>query len=60
MDLGFVCDVTDIDAVQTSPDEVMDLLFVPPEEIDTARFAFASVGRIVERFKAEGGLPAGP
>jgi len=54
MDLGFVCEVKDLNVVQTSKSEVMELLFVRLQEIDVARFAFASVARMVERYKAEG------
>ena len=53
MDLGFVCAVKDINAVQTSKSEVQELLFVRPQEIDTAQFAFVSVGKVVQRYRTE-------
>jgi len=53
VDLGFVCAVRDLTAVKASEDEVTQLLFVRPEEIDTARFGFPSVGKIVERYRTE-------
>jgi ADP-ribose pyrophosphatase YjhB (NUDIX family) len=52
VDLGFVCDVKDPAAARISKDEVTQLLFVRPEEIDTARFGFASVGQIVAHYRA--------
>ncbi|UCD52353.1 MAG: NUDIX domain-containing protein [Phycisphaerales bacterium] len=55
MDLGFVCAVEDLTTAQIARDEVSQLLFVRLEEIDTTRFGFASVGRIVDRFRTEKG-----
>jgi NADH pyrophosphatase NudC (nudix superfamily) len=59
MDLGFVCEVKDPAATRVSKDEVSQLLFIRPKEIDTARFGFASVGRIVDRYRAEYITPQG-
>jgi len=52
MDLGFVCRVKDVAAARAM-DEVAEVLFVPLEEIDVARFGFASVGRIAERYRVD-------
>ena len=42
----------DLDAIEAAQGEVMELLFVPPDEIDTSRFAFDSLGKMVERYRA--------
>jgi len=52
MDLGFVCQARDLDAIEAAQSEVMELLFVPPDEIDTSRFAFDSLGKMVEQYRA--------
>lgn len=53
VDLGFVCQVKDLAATRVAKDEVTQVLFVRPEEIDTAQFGFPSVAGIVERYRAE-------
>jgi len=53
VDLGFVCKAEDLSVAKASEGEVTQLLFVRPQEIDTARFGFASVGKIVQRYQAE-------
>gem|GEM_PF-105146 len=57
MDLGFVCEVKDLAATRVANDEVKQVLFVRPEEIDTARFGFGSVGRTVDFYRTEGRAP---
>jgi len=57
VDLGFVCEVKDVAVVNVDRDEVTQVLFVRPEEIDTTRFGFPSVGRIVDRYRAERAPP---
>ena len=57
VDLGFVCDVKDPAAAKVAKDEVTQVLFARPEEIDTTRFGFPSVGRIVDRYRAEHATP---
>lgn len=52
MDLGFICRVEGTKSVKVSASEVSRLLTVPLAQIDVARFGFASVGRIVEQYKA--------
>jgi len=51
VDLGFVCEVKDLAATKVAKDEVTQVLFVQPEEIDTARFGFGSIARIVECYR---------
>ena len=53
VDLGFVCEVKDLATTAIAQDEVTEVLFVRPEEIDTKRFAFASLGKMVERYRRE-------
>ena len=53
MDLGFVCEVKDLSAARASESEVSEILLVRPQEIDVTRFAFTSVGRIVECYQAQ-------
>ena len=53
MDLGFVCQAKDLAAIQVANDEVTQVLFVRPGEIDTAHFGFPSVGKMVDRYRQE-------
>ncbi len=53
VDLGFVCEVKDFSTLCAAQSEVMELLFVAPKEIDITRFAFASLGRMVECYRAD-------
>ena len=53
MDLGFVCQAKDLAAIQVANDEVTQVLFLRPDEIDTARFGFPSVGKMVARYRQE-------
>ena len=50
VDLGFVCEVKDLATTKIAKDEVTQVLFVRPEEIDTTRFGFRSIGKIVEHY----------
>jgi len=59
VDLGFVCAVNSLEAARIAKDEVSQVLFVRPEEIDTARFGFGSVGKIVDRYRSESVNPPG-
>ena len=52
LDLAFVCDVEEFAGLAIARDEMTEVLFVRPEEIDVARFGFASVGRFVEHYKS--------
>jgi NAD+ diphosphatase len=52
MDLGFICTVEDTTSAKVAHSEVTGLLAVPLAEIDITRFGFASVGKIVEQYKA--------
>lgn len=52
LDLAFVCDVEGFAGLAIARDEVTEVLFVRPEEIDVARFGFASVGRFAEHYRS--------
>lgn len=60
MDLGFVCKVEHTEPADLAANEVSQLLTVPLAEVDTTRFGFASVGKIVAQYKAvvAGGAPS--
>jgi mutator protein MutT len=46
LDLGFICETTDVARARPREDEVAETLFLPPDQIDLDRFAFRSVGTI--------------
>lgn len=46
LDLGFVCKAEDVARAQPREDEVAEVLFLPPAQVDLGRFAFRSVGAI--------------
>ncbi len=52
MDMGFVCKVADFSVLTTELSEIAQVVFVPPAEIDLARFGFASIASMVERYRA--------
>lgn len=54
VDLGFICDVEDVGAVNACEREVAQVLFVPPGELDASRFGFDSIQRIVQRYQEAG------
>jgi hypothetical protein len=51
VDLSFVCGVADLHVAGVSNREVAQVLFVPPQDVDITKFAFPSVGKIVERYR---------
>jgi ADP-ribose pyrophosphatase YjhB (NUDIX family) len=51
VDLGFVCGVADIHAAGAPNKEVARVLFVPVQDVDITRFAFPSLGKIVDRYR---------
>lgn len=52
IDLGFVCKTADPSAAASFSREITEVLSMPPEGIDIARFAFRSTRQIVERYRA--------
>jgi NAD+ diphosphatase len=52
MDMGFVCKVADFSVLTAEQSEIAHVSFVPPAEIDLARFGFASIAGMVERYRA--------
>lgn len=53
LDLGFVCEVSEIGGARPREDDVAEVLFLRPDEIDLGRFAFRSVGTIAGRYLQE-------
>jgi len=53
LDLGFVCEAPEVTRARPREDEVADVLFLPPEQIDLGRFAFRSVGTIAGTYLQE-------
>lgn len=54
LDMGFVCQVTDVSRARPMEDEIAEVLFLPPRQIDLARFAFPSVGTIAGKYLEQG------
>ena len=54
LDLGFVCGVTDVSRARPMEDEIAEVLFLWPREIDLERFAFPSVGTIAGKYIEKG------
>jgi NAD+ diphosphatase len=52
MDMGFVCQVADLSVLTAEQSEIAHVSFVPLVEIDPARFGFASIANMVERYRA--------
>jgi NAD+ diphosphatase len=52
MDMGFVCKVADWSALTVEQSEISQVSFVPLADIDSARFGFASIASMVERYRA--------
>jgi len=57
VDLGFACQVKTLAATRVAKSEVRQVLFVRPEEIDTAKFGFPSIAKIVECYRTEKIIP---
>lgn len=53
LDLGFVCEIADLNATSLASGEIAQVLFVLPEDVDVARFAFSSTREVVRRYWAE-------
>jgi NAD+ diphosphatase len=52
MDVGFACRVQDISRAQARESDIAAVFFKHPGEIDLGRFAFRSLARLVERWRA--------
>jgi mutator protein MutT len=52
LDMAFVCRITDFSTMKAL-DDIQQAMFVSPESIDLARFAFPSIRTFVERFKSQ-------
>ncbi len=51
MDLGFVCEIADLDAPGLCTREIAEVVFVLLDDVDLAKFGFSSTARIVERYR---------
>ncbi len=54
LDMAFVCSVEEFTGLTIARDEVTEVLFVRPEEIEATRFGFPSIGRFAEQYKSSG------
>ncbi len=54
LDIGFACDVKEVSLAQPREAEIVEVLFLSPDQIDLGRFAFRSVGAIAGRYLAQG------
>jgi NADH pyrophosphatase NudC (nudix superfamily) len=54
LDLGFVCQATEVAQAQPREDEIAEVLFLPPGQIELGRFAFRSVGTIAGTYLEQG------
>ena len=54
LDMGFVCEVTGVSGAKPMEDEIAEVLFLDPQEIDLARFAFRSVATIAGTYLGKG------
>lgn len=52
LDIAFICHAADLSAMKPL-DDIEQAMFLPPESIDLARFAFPSIRTFVERFKKQ-------
>ncbi len=50
VDMGFACEAAGAEGARPMDSEVAGVLLLRPEEVDTERFAFASVGRIAAAY----------
>ena len=50
LDLGFVCEVTQVSMAKPMEDEIAEVLFLSPRQIDLERFAFPSVAAIAGKY----------
>ncbi len=53
LDLGFACVAAGVSEARPKESEIEAVLLLRPPEIEIGRFAFGSVGRIVERYLSE-------
>jgi NAD+ diphosphatase len=54
LDLGFVCEAAQVAQARPREDEIAEVLFLWPREIDLTRFAFPSVAAIAGRWIQQG------
>lgn len=54
LDLGFFCEVAQVAQARPMEDEIAEVLFLSPREIDLTRFAFPSVAGLVGRCIEQG------
>lgn len=54
LDMGFVCETAGASLAKPMEDEIAQVLFLTPREIDLKRFAFPSVGTIAGKYLERG------
>ena len=54
LDLGFIGEVTQVAKARPMEDEIAEVLFLSPREIDLERFAFPSVAAIAGKYMEQG------
>jgi NAD+ diphosphatase len=54
LDLGFVCEVTRVSMAKPMEDEIAEVLFLSPRQIDLERFAFPSAAAIAGKYIEKG------
>jgi NAD+ diphosphatase len=55
LDMGFVCEVMEVSRARPREDEIAEVLFLGPEQVDLGQFAFRSVGTIAGKYLEQGG-----
>ncbi len=60
VDLGFVCEAARVAGAQPKEDEIAEVLFLAPEQVDLGRFAFGSVATIARTYLEQGAGRTGP
>ena len=54
LDMGFVCEVANVEQARPMEGEIAEVLLLKPQEIDLGRFAFGSVGRVAAKYVEQG------
>ncbi|MBM4029685.1 MAG: NUDIX domain-containing protein [Planctomycetes bacterium] len=54
LDLGFVCQATDVASARPREPDIAEVLFLPPPEVELGRFAFRSVATIAATYLQKG------
>lgn len=60
LDFGFVCEAAGVEGARAMESEVERVLLLDPVDVDLARFAFASIGRIAGEYLRGREMPPAP